>query len=64
VWRQEAATVENVRSSPDGLIAEEGKTGSIVWTMKSPYGYRADDSKPKATVYGSSYVKRRSRGRK
>jgi len=37
VWRQGATTIENVRSGPDGLMAEDGKTGSIVWTMRSPY---------------------------
>jgi hypothetical protein len=36
-WRQGAATVESIRSGPDGLAAEEGKAGSIVWTMRSPY---------------------------
>ncbi len=36
-WRKGAATVENVASGPDGLAAEEGKTGTIVWTMRSPY---------------------------
>lgn len=36
-WRQGATAVENVRSGPDGLTAEDGKTGSILWPMKSPY---------------------------
>jgi hypothetical protein len=36
-WRQGAAKVENVRSGRERLTAEEGKTGLIVWTMKSPY---------------------------
>ena len=35
-WRK-GATVENVTSRPQGLTAEEGKTGTIVWTMSSPY---------------------------
>jgi hypothetical protein len=35
-WRKGAA-VENVTSGPDGLAAEEGKKGTIVWTMRSPY---------------------------
>ena len=37
VWRQGATKVENIRSDREGLTAEEGKSGSIVWTMKSPY---------------------------
>jgi len=36
-WRQGATTVENIRSDSSGLTAEDGKTGSIVWTMHSPY---------------------------
>jgi len=36
-WRQGATTVENIRRDRGGLTAEEGKTGSIVWTMRSPY---------------------------
>jgi hypothetical protein len=35
-WRQ-GAKVENVTSGPQGLTAEEGKTGTIVWAMSSPY---------------------------
>jgi len=35
-WRK-GATVENVASGPQGLAAEEGKTGTIVWAMSSPY---------------------------
>jgi len=37
VWRQGAAGVENIRSGPDGLAAEEGKRGTVLWTMWSPY---------------------------
>ncbi len=37
IWRQGAATVENISTGSDGLAAEEGKTGTIVWTMRSPY---------------------------
>jgi hypothetical protein len=37
LWRKGAATVENIMVGPDGLAAEEGKTGTIVWTMHSPY---------------------------
>lgn len=36
-WRRGATKVENIRSGREGLTAEVGKTGSIVWTMKSPY---------------------------
>ena len=35
-WRQ-GAKVENVASGPQGLTAEPGKTGTMVWTMRSPY---------------------------
>jgi hypothetical protein len=37
MWRQGAAAVENVTVGPDGLAADEGKTGTIVWSMRSPY---------------------------
>jgi hypothetical protein len=37
VWRKGTATAENVAMGPDGLAAEEGKTGTIIWTMHSPY---------------------------
>ena len=36
MWRQ-GAQIENVASGPQGLTAEAGKTGTIVWTMTSPY---------------------------
>jgi len=35
-WRK-GAKVENVTAGLQGLTAEEGKTGTIVWTMSSPY---------------------------
>jgi hypothetical protein len=35
-WRR-GAVVENVTAGPDGLAAEEGRTGTIIWTMRSPY---------------------------
>jgi hypothetical protein len=35
-WRK-GTKVENVASGPQGLTAEEGKTGTIVWTITSPY---------------------------
>ncbi|OHB66280.1 MAG: hypothetical protein A2Y77_02095 [Planctomycetes bacterium RBG_13_62_9] len=37
VWRKGAAAVENVATGPDGLAAADGKTGTIAWTMRSPY---------------------------
>jgi len=36
-WRKGAAALENIKSGPDGLAAEEGKTGTIVWIVRSPY---------------------------
>ena len=36
-WRSGAASVQSVRESDGGLTAEEGKTGTVVWTMSSPY---------------------------
>jgi hypothetical protein len=36
-WRRGATSVENVAAGNDGLAAEEGKKGAIVWTMRSPY---------------------------
>jgi hypothetical protein len=38
-WRQGATKAENVESGGEGLTAEKGKTGSIVWTMKCPYPF-------------------------
>ncbi len=36
-WRQGAETVANVRAKNGTLEAEAGKTGVIVWKMRSPY---------------------------
>jgi len=36
-WRVGADAAEGIRQDADGLTAEEGKTGTIVWTMHSPY---------------------------
>jgi hypothetical protein len=36
-WRRGAAIVDSVAAGPDGLAAEEGKRGVIVWRMRSPY---------------------------
>ncbi|MBN1420212.1 MAG: hypothetical protein JXP34_15640 [Planctomycetes bacterium] len=37
LWRRGAAAVENVRAGAGGLAAEEGKRGTILWDMASPY---------------------------
>jgi hypothetical protein len=39
VWRKGATAVENVASGPEGLTAESGKTGTIVWKIASPYPF-------------------------
>ncbi len=36
-WRHGAATIENIKTADGGLSAEEVKTGTITWTMRSPY---------------------------
>ena len=36
-WRKGAASVENITAGTDGLAAEDGKKGTIIWTMRSPY---------------------------
>jgi len=36
-WRKGATTVENITSRSDGLAAEQGKQGTIIWTMRAPY---------------------------
>jgi hypothetical protein len=38
-WRKGALTVENVASGPNGLAAENGKTGTVVWKIASPYPF-------------------------
>ncbi len=38
-WRNGTDTVEAVRSTATGLAAEAGRTGLIVWTMRSPYAF-------------------------
>jgi len=37
IWRRGATVVEAIKEYSDGLAAEEGKTGVVVWTMRSPY---------------------------
>jgi hypothetical protein len=36
-WRRGADTVENVQMKDGGLVADPGKTGGVVWKMRSPY---------------------------
>lgn len=36
-WRKGATTVENISSGSDGLAAEKGRNGIIIWTMRAPY---------------------------
>jgi hypothetical protein len=37
VWRRGAEAVANVRVKDGGLVAEAGKTGVLVWKLRSPY---------------------------
>jgi hypothetical protein len=37
LWRRGADSVENIAQDGGALAAEAGKTGTIVWTMRSPY---------------------------
>lgn len=39
IWQKGATSIENIRPGPGGLSAEEGKRGSVVWTMRSPYPF-------------------------
>jgi hypothetical protein len=39
VWRKGAEKIDNVRVERGELIAEDTKTGVIVWKMKSPYPF-------------------------
>ncbi len=39
VWKKGAMKVENVASDPEGLTAGNGKTGTIVWQITSPYAF-------------------------
>lgn len=36
-WRKGATAIENITSDADGLAAAEGKKGTVIWTMRSPY---------------------------
>jgi hypothetical protein len=37
IWRRGVDSVENVRVTPEGLAAEAGEIGTVVWTIRSPY---------------------------
>lgn len=37
LWRRGAESVEGIVAGEDGLRAEEGRTGVVVWQMRSPY---------------------------
>lgn len=37
LWRAGADAVEHIRSTSEGLAADPGTVGAIVWTMRSPY---------------------------
>jgi len=37
IWRKGATVVDAIKEDSDGLTAEEGRTGVVVWTMRSPY---------------------------
>jgi len=37
LWQKGAESVRHVRSTPDGLAARKGRTGAIVWKMRSAY---------------------------
>src|SRR5436853_3559187 len=39
VWKKGAMKVENVASGPEGLAAGNGKTGTVVWKITSPYAF-------------------------
>jgi hypothetical protein len=37
LWKQGAVSVQGVQVNGGELIAEEGKTGTVIWTIRSPY---------------------------
>ncbi len=39
VWKKGAMQVENVASGPEGMTAENGKAGRVVWKIASPYPF-------------------------
>jgi hypothetical protein len=38
-WKKGAMKVENVASGPEGLATGQGKTGTVVWKITSPYPF-------------------------
>ncbi|HUS91460.1 MAG TPA: Ig domain-containing protein [Phycisphaerae bacterium] len=38
-WRKGATTVESIAAGPEGLTAEDGRKGTVIWTMRSPYPF-------------------------
>lgn len=58
-WRKGAATVENIVQGPNntrGVLAEEGKTGTIIWKIRAPYvivGGRIETDRPDARFFAS-----------
>ena len=38
-WKKGALKVDNVASGPEGLAAGNGKTGTVVWKIASPYAF-------------------------
>ncbi len=39
VWKKGALKIENVASGPEGLAGADGKMGTIVWKISSPYPF-------------------------
>jgi hypothetical protein len=39
LWRKGAEIADGVQATPEGLGAEAGKAGTIVWLMRSPYPF-------------------------
>jgi hypothetical protein len=37
LWKKGTAAIEGIRASGGALRAEEGKTGTVVWMLRSPY---------------------------
>jgi hypothetical protein len=36
-WREGATAVDAIKDDRDGLSSEDGKIGTVIWTMRSPY---------------------------
>ena len=61
-WRAGATTVEAIRERDGELMAEEGKTGIVVWTMSSPYVFVGGRLEVEGTGAGSGSPGMASRG--